>query len=461
MPVLGAFLMPHPPLIMPEVGHGDEKKISATVAACREIAETVRELKPETVVIISPHSVMYGDYFHISPGKGANGSFSGFGAEGLVVKADYDEAFITALSKVCRKSKIAAGTLGERNRNLDHGTMIPLRFLQEAGGSFRIVRIGLSGLSAMTHYQFGECITHTAAILGRKVVIIASGDLSHKLAEDGPYGFSPAGPEFDKLTIGALKTADFLPLLKLPVDFCEDAAECGLRSLWIMAGAVDRRWLSAKVLSYEGPFGVGYGVASFLPEAKSESRNIGEQLEDWVEEERIKRIMAEDEYVKLARLSIETFVKTGKQARLPQGVSRELLEKQAGAFVCLKKDGRLRGCIGTTAPTTECVAYEIMINAVLAAVRDNRFSPVEPEELADMVYSVDVLSEPEAVESDSELDVRQYGVIVESGDKRGLLLPDIAGVDTVEQQIDIAREKGGIKKDEPVQLYRFQVIRHK
>lgn len=461
MPVLGAFLAPHPPLIMPEVGKGEERKITDTVLAYKKIAQMAAELNPDTIVIISPHSVMYGDYFHISPGKSAIGSFAEFGVPQLLVRGDYDEQFVSALAKLCRSAGVPAGTLGERNSALDHGTMIPLRFLQEAGCKCRVVRIGLSGVSETLHYQLGQCIAHASTLLGRRLVIVASGDLSHKLLPEGPYGFAKEGPEFDRLVIDALRTADFLSLLQLPLDFCEAAAECGLRSLWIMAGTFDKRWISAKIYSYEGPFGVGYGVASFLPEGKSEARNIGEQLEKWKETERQKRMDAEDEYVRLARFSLETFIRTGKPAPLPKNVSLHLLQDQAGAFVSLKKDGRLRGCIGTILPTTECVAYEIMMNAVSAGVRDVRFSPIEAEELPDIVYSVDVLTEPEKIESVAELDVKRYGVIVESGNRRGLLLPDLAGVDTVEQQIDIAREKGNIKAGEKLDLYRFEVIRHK
>ena len=135
-------------------------------------------------------------------------------------------------------------------------------------------------------------------------------------------------------------------------------------------------------------------------------------------------------------------------------------ERRAGAFVSLKKDGQLRGCIGTILPTRGTLAEEIMQNAISACSRDPRFSPVEEEELEDLIYSVDVLSEPERIFSPKELDVKRYGVIVESNGKRGLLLPDLSGVDTVEQQLEIARQKGSIGPREEVQLWRFEVVRH-
>ena len=133
----------------------------------------------------------------------------------------------------------------------------------------------------------------------------------------------------------------------------------------------------------------------------------------------------------------------------------------AGVFVCLKKQGRLRGCIGTLGPTRESLAEEIRENAVSAGLRDPRFSPVRPEELPELTYTVDVLGSPESVEEPGDLDPGLYGVIVSSGGRRGVLLPDLEGVDTPEMQIRIALEKAGISPDEPYRLERFQVIRHR
>ena len=137
-----------------------------------------------------------------------------------------------------------------------------------------------------------------------------------------------------------------------------------------------------------------------------------------------------------------------------------MLSRRAGTFVSLKKDGRLRGCIGTIAPAASSVAQEIINNAVSAAANDPRFDPVEKEELARIVYSVDVLGETEKIDSPEKLDVKRYGVIVTKGRRRGLLLPNLEGVDSVEEQIAIAKEKAGIGKDECAALERFEVSRH-
>ena len=154
-------------------------------------------------------------------------------------------------------------------------------------------------------------------------------------------------------------------------------------------------------------------------------------------------------------------MKTGKRLeRLPEGLPAEMTDRAAGAFVSLHAHGRLRGCIGTTGPTTGSVAWEIVQNAVSACSRDPRFIPVGVEELDSLEYGVDVLGQPEPISSPAELDVKKYGVIVSCGGRRGLLLPDLEGVDTVEQQIDIARQKGGISSREKYTLERFEVVRH-
>ena len=168
----------------------------------------------------------------------------------------------------------------------------------------------------------------------------------------------------------------------------------------------------------------------------------------------------ESTYVKLARETIENYVKQGKIITPPKDLPEEMINQKAGVFVSLKKFGDLRGCIGTFMPTQENIAQEIIKNAISAAIDDPRFPPVTVPELEDLSISVDVLSAPEEVKDVSQLDPKKYGVIVSSGYKKGLLLPDLEGVDTAEYQIDIAKRKAGIYPNEKVKLYRFEVKRY-
>ena len=165
-------------------------------------------------------------------------------------------------------------------------------------------------------------------------------------------------------------------------------------------------------------------------------------------------------HVALALAAIDAYVRCGTIIEVPAGTPAELVNTRAGAFVCLKRDGHLRGCIGTIEPTKACLAEEIISNAIGAATQDPRFLPVEISELEGLQCSVDVLSPAEEVHDLRELDPKRYGVIVRNGMRRGLLLPDLEGVDTVEEQIEIARQKAFIGSAESVKLYRFEVIRH-
>jgi len=163
--------------------------------------------------------------------------------------------------------------------------------------------------------------------------------------------------------------------------------------------------------------------------------------------------------IELARRTIESYVRDGKVIAPPKELSEEMT-KRAGAFVSLHRRGQLRGCIGTIEPVRANVAQEIIQNAISAATRDPRFSPVVANELADLDISVDVLGEPEPISSLEELDPKEYGVIVECGGRRGLLLPDLEGVDTPQQQVDIALRKAWISSNERYQMYRFKVVRY-
>ena len=460
MSLVGAFVVPHPPIVIPEVGKGDEAKVNKTIESYHEIARRIAALKPDTIIVTSPHSIMYSDYFHISPGAKARGDLGRFGAKTLAFQLDYDEEFVNELENCAEKEGVEAGTLGEREPKLDHGTLVPLYFINKYYQEYKLVRIGLSGLSFTDHYKLGKCITRIADKLGRRIVLVASGDLSHKLKEDGPYGFAEEGVKFDAELIKALQDGDFLRLMEFTPDTCEAAAECGLRSFIIMAGSLDKKAVSPDFLSYEGTFGVGYAVCEFKITGEDEARSFDKIFTEKQKAIARERQKNEDPYVHLARQTLEHYVKTGKYIPVPDGLPTEMLTRRAVVFVSLKKHGSLRGCIGTISPVTANIANEIIRNAVSAGAEDPRFAPVKEDELDELVYSVDVLNEPEPVKDVSELDVIRYGVIVSSGRKRGLLLPNLEGVDTVEKQIEIARKKAGIYNNEKISLERFEVVRH-
>ena len=460
VPIIAAYMVPHPPMIVPAVGRGSEQQIEATRAAYARVAEEIAALAPETIVISSPHATMYADYFHISPGRGARGSFARFGAPQAGFREDYDAELTETVERMAIAEGLPAGTQGQRDPALDHGTMVPLHFIRQVFSGFRLVRVGLSGLPLEEHYRLGQLIRRAADALGRRVVFVASGDLSHKLQAYGPYGYVPEGPQYDARIMDVCVRAAFGELFDFDEAFCEHAAECGHRSFVIMAGALDGVAVEAERLSHEDVTGVGYGICAFHPGEPDAARRFLDIRQAEQEARLAKQRDRCDPWVRLAWQSVESWVLCHRVMEVPEGLPGVLAQDRAGAFVSIHKRGRLRGCIGTIAPTRDSLAEEIIHNAVSAAARDPRFDPIRPDELKGLEINVDVLGEPEEIASENELDVKRYGVIVSRGHRRGLLLPDLDGVDTVAQQVAIARQKAGIGPKEPVSLQRFEVVRH-
>lgn len=435
MALLGGFIVPHPPLIIPQIGKGDERKIQATTDAYHHVAKAIADLRPETIIIITPHGEFYSDYLHLSPGEKGFGHFGRFNQEDVAFSVNYDSELVQDLARASYKQGIPAGSDGENDPYLDHGSMIPLYFINQYYQDYQIVRASVAGLSYQIHYDYGAVMANVISNSDKKIVIIASGDLSHKLTPDGPYGYASEGPDFDNEVIKSIETGNLERLVNLPVSLCEAAAECGLRPLLVLAGALADKKVGSELLSYEGPFGVGYAVAAF-------------------------NLAAEDEYVSLARMSLEHYITHGEVLPRPTNLSSDLISKKAGVFVSLHRDDQLRGCIGTINPVTGTVADEIIRNSISAGTLDPRFVPVDIDELPYLNYSVDVLGDTEQIDSINELDPQRYGVIVSAAKRRGLLLPNLDGVDTAHDQVRIALQKAGISSEENFSLARFEVVRH-
>ena len=446
MSILAAYAVPHPPLIIPTVGRGEERGIQDTIDAYREIARRIAEHNPQTIIITSPHAPLYRDAFHLSTGKELQGSMERFRAPETTLSIALDQELGAHIEELATQAGLQIAGSTWRDHEMDHATFIPLYFIEEAYRQegrdcpCKLLRIGLSGLSAQTHRRLGQLIAQAVADVGTDAIFVASGDLSHKLKANGPYGFAPEGPQLDAQITELFASGRLEGLLSLDEDFCDRAAECGVRSFQIMAGALESTPYTSELLCYEGPFGVGYAVAAFETQLTA---------------------AAADPYVALARASVEGYVRSGQPIERPTQLPKAMTEQRAGVFVSLHKHDELRGCIGTISPVTSCIADEIIANGISAATRDPRFDPVREEELDFLSISVDVLAPPESISSPSELDPTRYGVIVTKGFRRGLLLPMLEGIETVEDQLAIAKRKAGIRPDDDdVKLERFEVVRH-
>jgi len=315
----------------------------------------------------------------------------------------------------------------------EHSIEVQIPFLQYFKKDIRFVPITLAYASGAAFKEIGKEIARAVKDLSREAVVIASSDMTH-------YEPQESAQRKDKKAIEAILELNEDELLRrvdeLNISMCGYAPAVALISAARKLGAT-----GAELVRYQtsgdttGDYSAVVGYAGII----------------------IKGISP---LAKLAKETVETYVKEGKVPQPPKELTPEM-KKRAGVFVSIHKLGGLRGCIGTFEPQEGNVAEETIANAVSSATRDPRFPPITPGELKDLEYNVDVLTEPEPIESKDQLDPKRYGVIVESGFRRGLLLPDLEGVDTVDYQIDICRQKAGIMPDEPVKLYRFEVKRYK
>lgn len=455
--------MPHPPIIIKEVGKGEENKALSTVRACEEVGEEISKLKPDTIIVITPHGPLFRDALSISTLQEVTGDLASFNAPEVKFSFDVNLMLTEKIRKKAYGEGIMTVPIDEKasmqygvSPELDHGSMIPLYFINNHYKGYKMVHITYGLLSKVDLYRFGMVIKEAVEESNINVAVIASGDLSHRLSNESPYGLNEHGEVFDKESIKLLEKGDILGLFDIDREIIKSAGECGLRSFYILSGTMDGYEVKGELLSYEGPFGIGYGVMKFYTRESKERELLNKIIE--TKQKEIERVReCEDVYAKLARASLEYHVKTGEYIDVPI-LHEKMLTERNGVFVSIKKEGELRGCIGTIFPTTDCVAKEIIKNSVEAGERDPRFSPVEEEELAELEYSVDILMTPIKATKE-ELDPKKYGVIVKKDSRTGLLLPNLEGVDTIEEQLSIALDKADIDKSEDYEIERFEVIR--
>lgn len=455
-------ITPHPPIIIPEVGRGELSRVQQTVAGMAQLSRRIREAAPERLIVITPHGPLLREGIAVMAQPLLEGDFGQFGAPGVKVSLETDTVLLDHLQRETGGESLRPIILNAGDRrlrrvpSLDHGAAVPLYYLQQAGVSLPGLHLTYTFASYRELYRFGQALRRAVEARGLSAAVVASGDLSHRLIPGAPAGYSPRGAEYDRLLVELLREGRVEDILHLDEELVEEAGECALRSFVIALGTLAGETFRTGIFSYEGPFGVGYLVAELRPSKGDGGYRPAENKEAAVEKSVASGVSAP---VRLARQALHHYLEHGSPPAPPESLPAEL-SSPAGAFVSLKKGGELRGCIGTVEPARKNLAEEIIMNAVSAGVKDPRFNPVRLEELDDLTVSVDVLMPPERIESPAELDPRKYGVLVRSGYRSGLLLPDLEGVDTAAGQVAIARRKAGIGPREPVELYRFEVRRY-
>lgn len=263
MGIVAGYCVPHPPLIIPACGQGQEKGIQATVDSFHEVARRIAAHEPNTIIVTSPHAPAYLDAFAICGMERLTGDFSQWRAPDEWLSFPTDFMAVQRIVDKATSAGVPVSTTAWRAASMDHATFIPLWFVKQLYSDFQLVVLGLSGLPAEAHRTVGRVLGQAMADLRRKAVFIASGDMSHKLKADGPYGFNEQGPKFDLLVTEIFKRNKLELLFGIEDEMAQGAAECGLRSFMMLAGALEGIEHTGELLSYEGPYGVGYAVAAF------------------------------------------------------------------------------------------------------------------------------------------------------------------------------------------------------
>lgn len=481
MSIIAGYLLPHAPVFIEAVGGHQTVGVKKTIEALKAVADEIKQLAPDLLVMISPHGPIFSDAIAVYDLNVYEGDMKRFGEFSLHYHAEKDGAFLERLIELSNKKGGYFYPLDEglfrkfqHEPKLDHGITVPYHFISAAIPKIPILPMSYGTLSYIELMRNGELIKEVAETLGKRVIIIASGDMSHALKSDGPYAYHEDGPWFDERISSAVRNGHPYSIFTEPYERIENASECGLRSFAVMMGALNGMDVSSKVWQYEGPFGVGYLVAGF-----NVKNDKGIDMITKVEDEILRKVKYQEDsshtFVQIARRVICDYVKTGKPPKYSMGndyvilngveihmneEEMEILKMEHGVFVSIKKYGTLRGCIGTIMPSQESTFVEIVKNAISACSRDYRFDPITMGELDHLSISVDVLSALKPTESVAALSPKKFGVVVHSKGRHGVLLPDLAGIDTTEEQLKIASNKGGFSVDEIEKIECFTVERY-
>lgn len=266
--IMNGYILPHPPIIVPGIGHGRERDANATIEAVKKAAKEIGKDKPTTIILSTPHAPCFRDYVYIMDSGTLAGDFAAFGSPNLKFSFTNNKDLAASIAEKAKLAGVGAGGLAESQKRqygisdrVDHGALVPLCFIEKELEEFRLVLISTPFLPFRELYGFGKCIQEAVRESDEAVVYVASGDLSHRLTPDAPAGYHAKGREYDEQLMEKVRRADVKGLLETDLNFLEKAGECGTRSIVMMFGALDGMKLKPEIYSYEGPFGVGYLIA--------------------------------------------------------------------------------------------------------------------------------------------------------------------------------------------------------
>lgn len=419
-------LMPHPPLLVPSVSQEALRSVKKTKDAMETLAQRIKKREPRLIILSTPHAPAEAGRLAVYRGERLQGNFRQFGSM-ETVEVFSDQAFQRTLMRTLSLYGINTVSVDEP---LDHGALVPLKYLCDAGVGAPVIVIGQYYGDYAQNHRVGHILRSLLYAEETVGELIISGDLSHALKENGPMGYHPSGKVFDETLQKALKHQDLDVLKTLDDQVIVNAMSCIYRGIGMVEGLSANRFENTEVLSYEGPFGVGYLVGAL---------KCAENLS----------------LPAIARRSIESvFLNDTFKALKPSGDHSD-----APCFVTLKKDDQLRGCIGTLEPTGRTLTDNVITYAKHAAFDDPRFPPLRRSELCEITISVDIIHPPVALRDFKTQDPKVDGLIAQKEGRQSVLLPGIEGIHTAQAQRQAVLKKGGFDSDADVVYYTFRITR--
>ena len=478
------YFMPHAPVFLPNIAGEAFDKIIQTYEALDQISREIAVYRPDTIVIISPHGPRFSDVLGIYNQRKYEGDLLEFGDYENHFKFHKDEALIAEILKVSETRNGLYYNLDDsalKNfdlpRTLDHGVLVPMYFVQKHLESFKVVCLSDGPFAWDKLIDAGSIIRKAAENLKRKIIVIASGDLSHTLSDQGPYQYHNDGPTVDKAFCDAIENQCIEELVELPPLLIENAGICGLGPLMMLMGIYEHKQYVSQLRSYQGPFGVGYAVCTFEEQGELEglrSHRIKEKQISLVSRlrneqhpyaqfaYRVLKERVDDPLPPVIRLLEDGYSINGHFFPLNDFELNKMMQNTRNIFVSIKSGAQLRGCIGCIDSDEAQPLYQKIAYYTWQAARyDPRFSPIEREELPYLTVSIDILSDFEEISGVEDLDPSIFGLLVTDGTSKGVLLPDIEGVEDSVEQIRIAAQKAAIPVDKILKMFRFSVDRLK
>jgi MEMO1 family protein len=439
-----AVLMCHAPIVIPQIAGPRAAQCAQTTAAMIEAAGRVVAHAPDVLVIISPHAPRDRRRFGVVRTDKLAGDFGRFGSPEVALQLPGAPGAARALIEI--SAEYGVGWWELRGDGLDHGALVPLHFLVRAGwvGPTLLLSLPYPGTGLET--SMGKALAEAARRCGQRWSVLASGDMSHRLTPDAPAGYHPEAGAFDRAFCSLIGRGELARACAIGSTARDIAAEDVVDSCMVAAAAVGFDATGHRILSYEGPFGVGYleAVLHEQPLGTGAGRSAASSVPPSIAATALA----------VAREAIAAHLRGSAYApdRLP-----EPWERPCGVFVTLRRRGELRGCIGHIHPLHEGLSQEIADCAVAAATHDPRFNPLEPSELDLLELEISLLSPPESVSHIDALDPERYGIVVSAGTRRGVLLPEVAGIADRHDQLRFALKKAGLSGEEEIRIERFQV----